>query len=138
MFEFRSHGSEVKVDEHDMAALVVPEPVGIALVAVVNALGISAAASLSSREAQQLIASSPKIQASNAGRHHQITASSRDHDELYGADSMNGVTGDPALTCEVFGSSNANSFMRQVQVAVDVDVDARADFSDTREGSRGK
>ncbi|CAH0046875.1 unnamed protein product [Clonostachys solani] len=36
---------------------------------------------------------------------------------------MNGVTGDPTQTCEIFGSSNAGSFMRQVQAAVDASPD---------------
>ncbi|KNG91010.1 hypothetical protein ANOM_000780, partial [Aspergillus nomiae NRRL 13137] len=35
-----------------------------------------------------------------------------------GTDSMNGVTGDPTRTPEVFGSSSAGSFMRQIQSAI--------------------
>ncbi|KAJ4175521.1 hypothetical protein NW767_015759 [Fusarium falciforme] len=39
MFEAWKKGSMVEVDKHNAAALAVPEPVGVALVAVVDALG---------------------------------------------------------------------------------------------------
>ncbi|KAK1140608.1 hypothetical protein N8T08_010246 [Aspergillus melleus] len=35
-------------------------------------------------------------------------------------DSMNGMTGDPTQSAEVFGSSSAGAFMRQVQAAMNV------------------
>lgn len=41
MFEHWKNGSAVKVNEYDAAALVVPEPVGVALVAVVDALSLN-------------------------------------------------------------------------------------------------
>lgn len=44
--------------------------------------------------------------------------------ESYGADSMNGVTGDPAGTREAFGNSSAGAFMRQLQAAVDSRLDS--------------
>lgn len=44
--------------------------------------------------------------------------------ESYIADSMNGVTGDPEETREVFGNSSAGAFMRQLQAAVDFRLDS--------------
>ncbi|KAK9364943.1 fungal-specific transcription factor domain-containing protein [Lipomyces kononenkoae] len=44
--------------------------------------------------------------------------------ESHGADSMNGVTGDPTQTPEVFGSSSAGSFMRKIQAAIDARLGA--------------
>ncbi|KAH8427345.1 fungal specific transcription factor domain-containing protein [Aspergillus melleus] len=41
-------------------------------------------------------------------------------------DSMNGMTGDPTQSAEVFGSSSAGSFMRQVQAAMNVKQGAPA------------
>ncbi|KAB8225696.1 fungal-specific transcription factor domain-containing protein [Aspergillus novoparasiticus] len=43
--------------------------------------------------------------------------------ESQGADAMNGVTGDPAETREVFGNSSAGAFMRQLQAAADSRLD---------------
>ncbi|KAJ4177367.1 hypothetical protein NW767_015141, partial [Fusarium falciforme] len=40
MFEVWKKGGVIEVDKHNAAALVVPEPVGVALVAVVDALGL--------------------------------------------------------------------------------------------------
>lgn len=42
--------------------------------------------------------------------------------EPEGTDSMNGVTGDPTCTPEVFGSSSAGSFMRQIQSAINAQL----------------
>ena len=39
--------------------------------------------------------------------------------EPHSVDSMNGVTGGPEETREIFGSSSAGSFMRQIQAAID-------------------
>lgn len=50
--------------------------------------------------------------------------SSRHHTEPEGTDSMNGVTGDPTRTPEVFGSSSAGSFMREIQSAINARLGA--------------
>lgn len=42
----------------------------------------------------------------------------RSPSEPHGEDSMNGVIGDPARTREVYGSSSAGSFIRQIQTAI--------------------
>ncbi|PIG89440.1 hypothetical protein AARAC_009872 [Aspergillus arachidicola] len=43
--------------------------------------------------------------------------------EAHTADSMNGITGDPKYSHEIFGSSSAGSFMRQIQTAINPRVD---------------
>ncbi|GKZ39477.1 hypothetical protein AbraIFM66950_000385, partial [Aspergillus brasiliensis] len=48
-------------------------------------------------------------------------------------DAMNGVTGDPAQTREVFGNSSAGSFMRQIQAAINARL--RAPRSTTPEAT---
>ncbi|KAL4737931.1 hypothetical protein BDV11DRAFT_206398 [Aspergillus similis] len=42
----------------------------------------------------------------------------RSPSELHGEDPMSGVIGDPARTREVYGSSSAGSFIRQIQTAI--------------------
>lgn len=42
--------------------------------------------------------------------------------EIHSVDSMNGVMGDPTQTPEMFGSSSAGSFMRQIQVAMNAKI----------------
>ncbi|KAE8360842.1 fungal-specific transcription factor domain-containing protein [Aspergillus caelatus] len=44
--------------------------------------------------------------------------------EAHTADSMNGVTGDPKYTRDIFGRSSAGSFMRQIQTAINPRPDA--------------
>ncbi|OGM48376.1 hypothetical protein ABOM_003368 [Aspergillus bombycis] len=67
--------------------------------------------------------SAPVPGSSSSGKGTIATHSSRLVDspaftEPTGTDSMNGVTGDPTRTPEVFGSSSAGSFMRQIQSAI--------------------
>ncbi|KAE8381341.1 fungal-specific transcription factor domain-containing protein [Aspergillus bertholletiae] len=67
---------------------------------------------------------SPPLAIGSASRSPPAVSLGNSESEAHTADSMNGVTGDPKYTRDIFGRSSAGSFMRQIQTAINPRLDA--------------